>query len=189
MQTAKSEMPEGQRSGFEDQLRDLDPIISAAMEKKAVINLTLNHYSGDIGQQIEHASHVMMGLDEKCRMFFRKLLSGGKEKKTLPSASMMVEACEETMKEGLWYACTAWSVTFRVYQKAGYKGSMSDFVKEARVWPWTRTLKYEPTEDAVGKPLRDGKMLADIEDWEAEGVPKRNRDLAEALLHKLGISI
>ena len=39
------------------------------------------------------------------------------------------------------------------------------------------------------KPLRDGKMLADIEDWEAEGVPKRNRDLAEALMHKLGISI
>ena len=73
------EMPDGQRAGLEEQLRSLSPIISAAMEKKAVINL--NIYAGDIGQKIDQAEHVMWGLDEKLQALFKKLLGIGKEMK------------------------------------------------------------------------------------------------------------
>ena len=78
------EMPDGQRAGLEEQLRSLSPIISAAMEKKAVINL--NIYAGDIGQKIDQAEHVIWGLDEKLQALFKKLLGIGKEMKASSTA-------------------------------------------------------------------------------------------------------
>ena len=105
----------------------------------------------------------------------------------LPKPKRMAEVVEETMAEALWYGSTGWAVVYRVYQRAGFNGSYSEFVREARDWPWSRKINYLPTDDAVGKPLRDGKMLAEIEDWEDEGVPKRNRLLAYALMKKLGL--
>jgi hypothetical protein len=50
----KEAMSEGQSLGLEEQLRSLSPIISAVMENKAVINLTI--YAGNIGQKIDHAT-------------------------------------------------------------------------------------------------------------------------------------
>lgn len=107
----------------------------------------------------------------------------------LPTAVIMANAVEQTMNEGLWYGATGWAVVYRVYQIAGYKGSYSEFVREAKAWPWSRTIDYLPTDDAVSKPLRNGKMMTDIKYWEAEGVAKRNRMLAMALLQKMGFEI
>ncbi len=63
-------MSEGQSLGLEEQLRSLSPIISAAMENKAVINLTI--YAGNIGQKIDHATHVFMEADEEFKKIFRR---------------------------------------------------------------------------------------------------------------------
>ena len=56
--------------GLEEQLRSLSPIISAAMENKAVINLTI--YAGNIGQKIDHATHVFMEANEEFKKIFRR---------------------------------------------------------------------------------------------------------------------
>lgn len=101
---------------------------------------------------------------------------------SLPSDEMMVAACEQTMVEGLWWAHRSWAVVYRVYQKAGYKGTVTNFVTLANSWPWTRKLEYIPSEDAIGKPLRDGKMLAHIEEWVKEGLSDRICRLASRLL-------
>jgi hypothetical protein len=66
----KEAMSEGQSLGLEEQLRSLSPIISAAMENKAVINLTI--YAGNIGQKIDHATHVFMEADEEFKNIFRR---------------------------------------------------------------------------------------------------------------------
>ena len=66
----KEAMSEGQSLGLEEQLRSLSPIISAVMENKAVINLTI--YAGNIGQKIDHATHVFMEADEEFKRIFRK---------------------------------------------------------------------------------------------------------------------
>ena len=66
----KEAMSEGQSLGLEEQLRSLSPIISAAMENKAVINLTI--YAGNIGQKIDHATHVFMEADEEFKKIFRR---------------------------------------------------------------------------------------------------------------------
>ena len=105
----------------------------------------------------------------------------------LPSDEMMVAACEQTMIEGLWWAHRSWSVVYRVYQKAGYKGSVTNFVTLAKSWPWTRKLDYIPSEDAISKPLRDGKMLARIDEWMKEGLSDRICRLASRLLEIMGI--
>lgn len=63
-------MSEGQSLGLEEQLRSLSPIISAAMENKAVINLTI--YAGNIGQKIDHATHVFMEANEEFKKIFRR---------------------------------------------------------------------------------------------------------------------
>ncbi len=105
----------------------------------------------------------------------------------LPSDEMMVAACEQTMIDGLWWAHRSWAVVYRVYQKAGYKGTVTNFVALAKSWPWTRKLDYIPSEDAINQPLRDGKMLAHIEKWVQEGVSDRNCRLARKLLELLKI--
>ena len=120
--------------------------------------------------------------DEKEADASRVDLQGG-----LPSDEMMVAACEQTMIEGLWWAHRSWSVAYRVYQKAGYKGSVTNFVALAKSWPWTRKLEYIPSEDAISKPLRDGKMLAHIEEWVKEGLSDRICRLANRLLEIMEI--
>ncbi len=66
--------------GFEEQLRRLSPFISAAMEKKAVINLTI--YAGNIGQKIDNATHVFMEADEEFKKLFGKVTEKEQEKTT-----------------------------------------------------------------------------------------------------------
>ena len=73
-------MSEGQSMGLEEQLRSLSPIISAAMEKKAVINLTI--YAGNIGQKIDNATHVFMEADEEFKKLFGKVTEKEQEKTT-----------------------------------------------------------------------------------------------------------
>lgn len=144
------------------------------------------NFNSSVGQFIEHVDTVNFTLDGNGQFHFNNV--GQTVMKKLPSPHQMVAAVEQVIIEGLWYADRSWAVVFRVYQIAGYKGSVSNFVREVLAWPWSKPLECNPYDDAVTKPLRDGKMMSDVDDWEAEGVPSRNRVLAEALMRKLGLN-
>lgn len=144
------------------------------------------NFNNTVGQFIEHVDTVNFTMDGNGEFHFDNV---GEVKRKLPTPQQMVTAVEQATAAGLWYANTAWAVVFRVYETAGYKGSFSNFVSEAKGWPWSKPLQEEPTDDAVSKPLRDGKMMANISEWEAEGVLKRSRMLAEALMKKLGLKL
>ena len=121
------------------------------------------------------------------RASYRKLAQHVKkfDRNELPTGKQMVRAIEQTMNEGLWWANATWAVAFRVYQTCGYQGSVSEFVREANGWPWKSGIKFQCTDDAIGKPLREGKLVKGIEKWESEGVMKRAVTLADRLLNLL----
>lgn len=151
-----------------------------------------------VGQIIEYVDTINFSMDKEGNFHFENVgqvngmpqTNGVPVKdvtKSLPADKEMVDVCELTMKEGLWWAFRSWAVVFRVYQKAGYKGSMTQFVTLAKAWPWTRSITYVPSDDAVSQPLRDGGMMANIDKWRQEGVPERNCKLAERLMELLDI--
>ncbi|MBQ1797519.1 MAG: hypothetical protein IIZ88_07140 [Prevotella sp.] len=121
------------------------------------------------------------------RASYRKLAQYVKkyDRKELPTGKQMVKVCEQTITEGLWWGNATWAVVFRVYQALEYKGSVSDFVRAVNGWPWRKELSFQCSDDSVGKPLRDGKLMSPIENWGKEGVMKRCCVLADRLLNLL----
>ncbi len=107
------------------------------------------------------------------------------DRSDLPTGKQMARACEQSMEDGLWWGHATWAVVFRVYQTLGYNGSVSEFVRDVREWTWRRNVDYLCSDDSVGKPLRDGKLIMPIEKWEREGVMKRCVILAYRLLNLL----
>ena len=184
------QLPEGQRTGLEEQLRSLSPIISAAMEKKAVINL--NIYAGDIGQKIDQAEHVMMGLDEKLQTFFKKYLGVVKDNKTIPpnppnikekkaTKEMMSRAALLTLEGGYWKSQRSWSVIYEVYCIWGYKGSVNDFLMEANDWPDGVADRMTCNRDAVEKLRNKYVFSKNVNEWRANGIPEPYCILGEHL--------
>ena len=203
MTTTIEEMPDGQSLGLEEQLQSLSPILTAAMQQKAVINL--NIYSGNIGQKIDHASQVLMGFDEKLRMIFKKMMSG-EEKTTYeehnedsknerqekgdvepkpPSDAQMAAACEQTAKEGLWWGDTSWSVVYVIYFLKGFKGAVASFVDQAPKWPFKHPFAYDCNRFSVGKPLLRGKITGPLDKWAISGASSREIKLGERLMELL----
>ena len=184
------QLPEGQRTGLEEQLRSLSPIISAAMEKKAVINL--NIYAGDIGQKIDQAEHVMMGLDEKLQTFFKKYLGVVKDNKSIPpnppnikekkaTKEMMSRAALLTLEGGYWKSQRSWSVIYEVYYIWGYKGSVNDFLMEANDWPDGVADRMTCNRDAVEKLRNKYVFSKNVNEWRANGIPEPYCILGEHL--------
>lgn len=143
------------------------------------------NFNAQVGQFIEHVDTVNFSLTGDGQFRFENVGQIGEKKR--PTVQTFVAACEQTMREGLWYGGTGWAVVYRVWQTAGYDGSYSDFVRQVQKWPWTYGPDYQPTDDNVGKPLRDGKMMAPIGEWKVSGVTPRNCCLAERLLTILSI--
>lgn len=104
-----------------------------------------------------------------------------KEKDSLPSAEQMASAVETTMKAGLWWGNTAWSVVFRVMQMMGYKGSITQFIDIVGNLAFSKEFPYKCNMDAISKPLRNGKMSRDLERWQEDGVPQKYIKLASTL--------
>lgn len=103
------------------------------------------------------------------------------EKEALPTAEQMASAVEATLKAGLWWGNTAWSVVFRVMQMMGYNGKISQFVNMVAEWPLKSDFPYKCNNDAVSKPLRKGTMTRDLNLWEQDGAQKKFIALAVAL--------
>ena len=104
-----------------------------------------------------------------------------KENDTMPTAEQMASAVETTLKAGLWWGNTAWSVVFRVMQMMGYNGKISQFVNMVAEWPLKSDFPYKCNDDAVSKPLRKGTMTRDLNLWEQDGAQKKFIALGLAL--------
>ena len=104
-----------------------------------------------------------------------------KENDSMPSAEQMASAVETTLKAGLWWGNTAWSVVFRVMQMMGYNGKISQFVNMVAEWPLKSDFPYKCNDDAVSKPLRKGTMTRDLNLWEQDGAQKKFIALGLAL--------
>ena len=99
----------------------------------------------------------------------------------MPTAEQMASAVETTLKAGLWWGNTAWSVVFRVMQMMGYNGKISQFVNMVAEWPLKSDFPYKCNDDAVSKPLRKGTMTRDLNLWEQDGAQKKFIALGLAL--------
>ena len=111
--------------------------------------------------------------------------AGAKENDTMPTAEQMASAVETTLKAGLWWGNTAWSVVFRVMQMMGYKGSITQFIGIAENLALGKDFPYKCNMDAVSKPLRNGKISRDLDRWQEDGAPKKYIILASSLKEEL----
>ena len=111
--------------------------------------------------------------------------AGAKENDTMPTAEQMASAVETTLKAGLWWGNTAWSVVFRVMQMMGHKGSITQFIGIAENLALGKDFPYKCNMDAVSKPLRNGKISRDLERWQEDGAPKKYIILASSLKEEL----
>jgi len=100
-----------------------------------------------------------------------------------PSQDQMKQAVMATMKQGFWWSNRSWAVVYRVYQLRGYRGSISQFIREVETWQLesTFTCNY----DAVQKPLASGQLIGDPVKWELQGTQAQFVKLADALQEEL----
>ena len=103
----------------------------------------------------------------------------------LPAPEAMVWAVEKTSKDGHWWGNVSWSVVYRIYQMKGYQGTVSQFVRDVSRWPFTMHIRYDCNDDAVGKPIRTGKILRSLDKWAEDGASSQFIILGEALMKAL----
>ena len=103
----------------------------------------------------------------------------------LPVPEAMVWAVEKTIKDGHWWGNVSWSVVYRIYQMKGYQGTVSQFVRDVSRWPFTMHIRYDCNDDAVGKPIRTGKISRSLDKWAEDGASSQFIILGEALMKAL----
>ena len=102
---------------------------------------------------------------------------------SIPTKEEMIMAVKGTVSQGMWWSNRSWSVVYRVYQIKGYMGGFSQFIAEAK--SWQIDTGFELNYDAVQKPITSGKLIGDVEEWEANGAPKQAVVLAYAIIDEL----
>ena len=115
------------------------------------------------------------------------IVTENKTAATVPPPEVMVKAVEKVIEKGHWWANLSWSVVYRIYQMKGYKGSISQFVREVAGWSFTKLVKWDCNDDAVGKPIRSGKISRELSKWVEDGAPMQFYLLGEALMKELAI--
>ena len=105
--------------------------------------------------------------------------------KSIIQPEVMATALEKTMEEGYWWASTAWAVVYRVYQMEGFTGSIRQFVREVKEWPWQKALAFPCTYDSIQKPIVSGKLSGSIDKWKEDGAPEQMERLARRLFDLL----
>ena len=113
--------------------------------------------------------------------------SDGRER--LPTDKQMAIVCEQTLKEGLWWGNTPWSVVYRIYCIKGYKGTIADFIDDVQRWPFKKPFAKKCNRYSVEKPLRRAKIMGPIEKWRADGASEREIKLGERLAELLSVEI
>ena len=121
------------------------------------------------------------GVDSTATASHPALHKGG----DLPAPEAMVWAVEKTIKDGHWWGNVSWSVVYRIYQMKGYQGTVSQFVRDVSQWPFTMQIRYDCNDDAVGKPIRTGKISRSLDKWAEDGASSQFIILGEALMKAL----
>ena len=103
----------------------------------------------------------------------------------IPPPEAMARAVERTMAQGYWWASTAWAVVYRIYQMEGFTGSIRQFVREVKEWPWQKALAFPCTYDSIQKPIVSRKLSGSIDKWKEDGAPEQMQRLAQRLLDLL----
>jgi len=109
----------------------------------------------------------------------------GEPKSEIPPPEAMVWAVEKTIKDGHWWGNISWSVVYRIYQMKGYQGTVSQFVRDVSRWSFTMHIRYDCNDDAVGKPIRTGKISRSLDKWPEDGASSQFIILGEALMKAL----
>ena len=92
---------------------------------------------------------------------------------------------EKTIKDGHWWGNVSWSVVYRIYQMKGYQGTVSQFVRDVSQWPFTMHIRYDCNDDAVGKPIRTGKISRSLDKWAEDGASSQFIILGKELMKAL----
>lgn len=100
---------------------------------------------------------------------------------------MMIQAVNESVRDGVWYGKPSWAVVYRVYQMKGYTDNMTQFVKEVKNWSIdvAKTITY----DDVQKNTTNHHLHGPFDKWKETGAPLVAIELANTLLFKLDMKV
>ncbi len=147
---------------------------------------------GQVNAKETHKGNSAKEHRQNCETVGSAEASHGEDKgneEGLPTAERMVEACERTLVEGLWWSNTPWSVVYRIYCIKGYKGTIADFIDDVQRWPFKKPFAKKCNRYSVEKPLRRAKIMGPIEKWRADGASEREIKLGERLAELLSVEI
>jgi hypothetical protein len=102
-------------------------------------------------------------------------------KDKVASKEMMSRAAKVTLDGGYWKSQRSWSVIFIVYCIWGYKGCVSDFLKEVPGWPDKVDQRMICNRDAVEKLKNTYYFSKNIKEWRGNGIPEQYCILGEQL--------
>ena len=102
-----------------------------------------------------------------------------------PTPEDMVEACEQTRSECLWWGNASWSVTYRIYCILGYKGNETSFIEDVNGWPFKKPFAYICNRHSLGRPLQRGRINGPLEKWASDGASSQEIKLGERLMEIL----
>ena len=158
-----------------------------------------------VGQFIEHVDTINFSMDKDGTFHFENIgqvngpesqnLTKGtvpvvrepspeEEEKPLTAADMAA-ACEQTIKEGLWWADTSWGTAYQIFLQKGYDGGIDQFVRDVENWPFKKAFAKKCNKYSVGNPARKGTITWPFEKWREKGVSERQIKLGNRLLEIL----
>ena len=152
-------------------------------------NIIINYYKS-VGQRIDSVTTQNFASDKWLKTPSEAPADDTKQeeretKEETPPPGVMAWAVEKTIREGHWWGNVSWSVVYRIYQMKGYQGSVSQFVRDVSTWPFTVHVSFDCNDDAVGKPIRSGKILRSLDKWAEDGASPQFVILGKALMQAL----
>ena len=148
----------------------------------APIFVNFNSFNAPIGQHNDHVDTVNFSMDKDGGISFQHIR---RTSKSIIQPEVMAKALQKTIEERYLWASTAWAVVYRVYQMEGFTGSIRQFVREVKEWPWQKALAFPCTYDSIQKPIVSGKLSGSIDKWKEDGAPEQMQRLAQRLLDLL----
>ena len=136
-------------------------------------------------RQQQQMNNLMMAMIAAAHQQTTQNYTEGKANDEVPSPETMVRAVEKTISDGHWWGNVSWSVVYRIYQIKGYRGTISQFVRDVSHWPFTIQIRFDCNDDAVGKPIRTGKISRSLDKWAEDGASQQFIILGEALMNAL----
>lgn len=98
-----------------------------------------------------------------------------------PTPEEMVEACELTLAEGLWWGDASWGTAYQVFRQRGYSEGIDRFVEDVKTWPWKKSFPKKCNKFSVGDSARRGAITWPLAKWKEKGAQSREIVLGERI--------